>query len=89
VVAEAFGECIAHLVVQREVIRIRADDDEAAVGSPAASQIIDKAVGYVKNTGKMHARGHIIIARAAGHKKDHAYSFLNGIGLLYRGLKGV
>ena len=70
-ISEALGEGIAHLVIERKIIRIRADHDEAAVRLPAVSEIFDKIVAFVKNTGKMHACRHIVIAGTAGHKQNH------------------
>jgi hypothetical protein len=76
VIIEALRECIAHLVVEGMIVRVRADDSEAAVRLKAGAKVIDKAVGNVKYAGEAYARGHVIIARAAGHKKNHIDSFL-------------
>ena len=51
-------------------------EEMGALAAQKVKELIDKAVGYVKYTGKMNARGHVVVTRAAGHKKDHGYLFI-------------
>ena len=75
-IAKAFGECITHLIVKRKIIGIRADDDKAAVRLPAASEIADKIIACIKDAGKLHACGYMVVAWTAGHKKNHKITCL-------------
>ena len=70
-VIEALGECIAHLVIEREIIRIRADDDQAAIRFPVCTQVADEFIFFKEDAGELYARGNIVIAGTAGHKQNH------------------
>ena len=46
-------------------------DEQVAALRKDAAKAADKAVAAVKHAGQIHARGHVVGARAAGQKQDH------------------
>ena len=83
-IIEALSKCVAHFIVERKIISVRADDDKPAVRLPAGTQVFDKTVACIENAGKMDACGHIVVAWAAGHKQNHSITcFFRMVETLY------
>ena len=92
VVIEAFRERAAHLIVERKVEGIRADDDQAAVRLPVRAQVVQEGVAAIQHAGQIHALGHMVVAGAAGHQKKHGITrfqnqFENHYIAVWRGCK--
>ena len=71
-VVKRIVERFAHLVVEGVVVRAGGDDDHARIGLMASGQPVHKAVGPVKDTGQLHARGDVVVTGAAGQKQVHS-----------------